>query len=287
MEYKTLKEEKILDYLVNNINDMTKKKAKNLLKYKEISVNQKTITNANYMLKKGDMIAIVKNRLKNDFEIIYEDHNIIVVNKKAGLLTISTENEKINTLYHKVSQYVKSKNKNNNIFIIHRLDRDTSGVVMFAKSEKIKKLYQNNWNDLVIGRYYVAIVEGVLEKKRGIINSKLKENKEGYVYCSKDGKEAITEYEVIKENKLYSLLKINIKTGRKNQIRVHMKSINHPIVGDKKYGSKTKEKRLYLHASILELKNPITGKIEKYSSKIPEQFNIKINDKSLIKYVIF
>ena len=268
MEYKTLKEEKILDYLVNNINDMTKKKAKNLLRYKEISVNQKTITNANYMLKKGDMIAIVKNRLKNDFEIIYEDHNIIVVNKKAGLLTISTENEKINTLYHKVSQYVKSKNKNNNIFIIHRLDRDTSGVVMFAKSEKIKKLYQNNWNDLVIGRYYVAIVEGVLEKKRGIINSKLKENKEGYVYCSKDGKEAITEYEVIKENKLYSLLKINIKTGRKNQIRVHMKSINHPIVGDKKYGSKKKEKRLYLHASILELKNPITGKIEKYSSKI-------------------
>ena len=283
MEYKTLKEEKILDYLVNNINDMTKKKAKNLLKYKEISVNQKTITNANYMLKKGDMIAIVKNRLKNDFEIIYEDHNIIVVNKKAGLLTISTENEKINTLYHKVSQYVKSKNKNNNIFIIHRLDRDTSGVVMFAKSEKIKKLYQNNWNDLVIGRYYVAIVEGVLEKKRGIINSKLKENKEGYVYCSKDGKEAITEYEVIKENKLYSLLKINIKTGRKNQIRVHMKSINHPIVGDKKYGSKKKEKRLYLHANILELKNPIIGKIEKYSSKIPEQFNIKINDKSLIK----
>ena len=279
MEYKTLKEEKILDYLVNNINDMTKKKAKNLLKYKEISVNQKTITNANYMLKKGDMIAIVKNRLKNDFEIIYEDHNIIVVNKKAGLLTISTENEKINTLYHKVSQYVKSKNKNSNIFIIHRLDRDTSGVVMFAKSEKIKKLYQNNWNDLVIGRYYVAIVEGVLEKKRGIINFKLKE----YVYCSKDGKEAITEYEVIKENKLYSLLKINIKTGRKNQIRVHMKSINHPIIGDKKYGSKKKEKRLYLHANILELKNPITGKMEKYSSKIPEQFNIKINDKSLIK----
>lgn len=277
MEYKTVKEEKILDYLVNNINDMTKKKAKSLLKYKEISVNQKTITNANYMLKKGDRIAIVKNRLKNDFEIIYEDHNIIVVNKKAGLLTISTENEKINTLYHKVSQYVKSKN--NNIFIIHRLDRDTSGVVMFAKSEKIKKLYQNNWNDLVIGRYYVAIVEGVLEKKRGIINSKLKENKEGYVYCSKDGKEAITEYEVIKENKLYSLLKINIKTGRKNQIRVHMKSINHPIVGDKKYGSKKKEKRLYLHANILELKNPITGKIEKYSSTIPEQFNIKINDK--------
>ena len=100
---------------------------------------------------------------------------------------------------------------------------------------------------------------------------------------NKDGKEAITEYEVIKENKLYSLLKINIKTGRKNQIRVHMKSINHPIVGDKKYGSKKKEKRLYLHANILELRNPITGKIEKYSSKIPEQFNIKINDKSLIK----
>lgn len=279
MEYIVLKEEKLLDCLINNINGITKKKAKNLLKYKEVIVNKKVVTNANYILRKNDKINIIKNRLKNDFEIIYEDNNIVVVNKQAGLLTISTEKEKINTLYHKVSEYVKSKNKKNNIFVIHRLDRDTSGVVMFAKSEKVKKLYQNNWNDIVINRYYIAVVEGKLKNKRGTIKTNLKENKQGFVYSAKTGKLAITEYEVLKENDLYSLLKINIKTGRKNQIRVHMKELGHPVVGDKKYGYKSNEKRLYLHANILELKNPINGKIEKYSAKVPEIFN----DKLLIK----
>lgn len=279
MEYIVLKEEKLLDCLINNINGITKKKAKNLLKYKEVIVNKKVVTNANYILRKNDKINIIKNRLKNDFEIIYEDNNIVVVNKQAGLLTISTEKEKINTLYHKVSEYVKSKNKKNNIFVIHRLDRDTSGVVMFAKSEKVKKLYQNNWNDIVINRYYIAVVEGKLKNKRGTIKTNLKENKQGFVYSAKTGKLAITEYEVLKENNLYSLLKINIKTGRKNQIRVHMKELGHPVVGDKKYGYKSNEKRLYLHANILELKNPTNGKIEKYSAKVPEIFN----DKLLIK----
>ena len=279
MEYIVLKEEKLLDFLINNINGITKKKAKNLLKYKEVIVNKKVVTNANYILRKNDKINIIKNRLKNDFEIIYEDNNIVVVNKQAGLLTISTEKEKINTLYHKVSEYVKSKNKKNNIFVIHRLDRDTSGIVMFAKSEKVKKLYQNNWNDIVINRYYIAVVEGKLKNKRGTIKTNLKENKQGFVYSAKTGKLAITEYEVLKENDLYSLLKINIKTGRKNQIRVHMKELGHPVVGDKKYGYKSNEKRLYLHANILELKNPTNGKIEKYSAKVPEIFN----DKLLIK----
>lgn len=279
MEYIVLKEEKLLDCLINNINGITKKKAKNLLKYKEVIVNKKVVTNANYILRKNDKINIIKNRLKNDFEIIYEDNNIVVVNKQAGLLTISTEKEKINTLYHKVSEYVKSKNKKNNIFVIHRLDRDTSGIVMFAKSEKVKKLYQNNWNDIVINRYYIAVVEGKLKNKRGTIKTNLKENKQGFVYSAKTGKLAITEYEVLKENDLYSLLKINIKTGRKNQIRVHMKELGHPVVGDKKYGYKSNEKRLYLHANILELKNPTNGKIEKYSAKVPEIFN----DKLLIK----
>lgn len=273
MKYSVLKEEKLIDYLLNKINGLSKNKIKSLLKHQEVLVNGKIITNANYILQKNDEVIIIKNRIKNDFEILYEDKDIIVVNKKAGLLTISTTKEKKNTLYHQVSDYIKSQNKKNNIFIIHRLDRDTSGIVIFAKSKRIKKLYQDNWNQIVINRIYIAIVEGSLKEKKGTIQTYLKENKEGYVYSAKTGKLAITEYEVLKENELYSLLKITIKTGRKNQIRVHMKEYGNTIVGDKKYGSKIKTiNRLYLHANILEILNPITKQLEKYEVEVPEEF---------------
>ena len=186
--------------------------------------------------------------------------------------------EKINTLYHKVSQYVKSKNKNNNIFIIHRLDRDTSGVVMFAKSEKIKKLYQNNWNNLVKLRGYIAIVEGKT-KDNGTIKSYLKDkNMYTYVTNSKDGKLAKKNYKKIKNNEKYTMLDINIETGRKNQIRVQLKEIGNIIVGDKKYGSKDNSiKRMALHANRLEFINPKNNKLMKFESSIPNSF------KNLIK----
>lgn len=207
--------------------------------------------------------------------IIYEDKEIIVVNKESGKLCISTDKIQNNTLYHEVSDYLKKSNPLAKVFIIHRLDKDTSGIIMFAKNEKIKHLYQDNWNDLVKSRIYHAIVHGIPNKEKGRIESYLKENKFLYMYSTNDklhGLPAITNYEVIKSNKNYSLLKINIETGRKNQIRVHMKDINHPIVGDKKYGFKDKEKRLMLHASTLEITNPISKKIMTFTSEIPNCF---------------
>lgn len=196
---------------------------------------------------------MVKKKLK----IIYEDKKIIVVDKPAHLLTIATEKEKEKTLYHYVLEYLKCKNKNNRLFIVHRLDKDTSGLVLFAKDEKTKKYFQDNWQD--VKREYIALVEGTFEKKKDTIKSYLMENKFLKTYSTKNkkaGKEAITEYEVIKSNKKISLLRINILTGRKNQIRVHMSDINHPIVGDKKYGSKYNYlKRMALHAYRLSYKD--------------------------------
>ncbi len=209
---------------------------------------------------------------KEKLEIIYEDKDIIIVNKKSGLLTISTDKVKDNTLYHKVSEYLKKQNKNNKVFIVHRLDKDTQGLVIFAKSEKVKRILQDNWAN--VKRDYLAIVYGHLGKKKDTLVSHLKETRTHLVYESKVGDLAITNYEVIKENKLYSLLKINIETGKKNQIRVQLKGLNHPIVGDKVYSDiKNKNvKELCLQAYALEFKHPISKELIKVSLDYPASF---------------
>ena len=214
---------------------------------------------------------------KEKLEIIYEDKDIIIVNKKSGLLTISTDKVKDNTLYHKVSDYLKKQNKNNKVFIVHRLDKDTQGLVIFAKSEKVKRILQDNWAN--VKRDYLAIVYGHLDKKKDTLVSHLKETKTHLVYESKVGDLAITNYEVIKENKLYSLLKINIETGKKNQIRVQLKGLNHPIVGDKVYSDiKNKNvKELCLQAYALEFKHPISKELIKVSLDYPASFQKLIN----------
>ncbi|MEG0826039.1 MAG: RNA pseudouridine synthase [Bacilli bacterium] len=221
---------------------------------------------------------------KDKINIVYEDKDIIVVNKPSHLLTISTNNEKEKTLFHKVISYEKQKNKNNRIFIVHRLDKDTSGLVIFAKSEKIKKILQDNWDSNVKTKGYIAVVEGIVLEETNIIKSWLKETSAFVSYSSdkpNDGKLAITKYKKMRTSKNYSLLMINILTGRKNQIRVHMKDIGHPIIGDKKYDSKTNPlKRLGLHANILELVHPTTNKIIKFEIETPKEFLNMFSKKS-------
>jgi len=208
-------------------------------------------------------------------DIIYEDREILVINKPSGLLTIGTDREKEKTLYYEASMYVKKQSPKNKIFIVHRLDRDTSGVVMFAKSEIVKKTYQNSWDDLVKIREYMAIVEGNVKNDKGSVKNYLKETKTFFVYSSeeKDGKLAITNYQKVKSNNQYSLLQVNLETGRKNQIRVHMNDLGHPIIGDKKYGAqKNPIRRLGLHASRLVVVNPKTKKEMEFIAKIPLNF---------------
>lgn len=204
--------------------------------------------------------------------IVYEDKEILVVDKEAKKLTIATSKEREKTLYHEAREYVKKQYPKNKIFIVHRLDKDTSGLVLFAKNENKKYFLQNNWSNVI--RKYYAIVEGTFKEKKGILKSYLVETKTLEVFSTKDKKRghlAITEYEVMATNDKYSLLKINIKTGRRNQIRVQLSDIGHPIAGDKKYHSKTDPlKRLCLHACYLEYQN--NNKTYKFEAKYPKAF---------------
>lgn len=273
MEKYIVKENEILiEFLKKTFSNLSKNNVKSLLHNEKVFVNGNMTTKYNYELNAGDIVEIREKVAKN-IDIIYEDKDIIVINKPSGLLTVATEKEKNKTAYHLVMEYLKKKNKNNRIFVIHRLDKDTSGIIMFAKNERAKHLYQDNWNDIVKKRCYYAVIDGKMENKEGTIKSYLKENG-NMVYSVKDrsGKLAVTEYKVLKERKNISLLDINLKTGRKNQIRVHMKENKTPILGDLKYGEKSKLiNRLALHAYKLELINPVTKKLLIFEASMPNE----------------
>lgn len=275
-------EGELLDYLYNNL-DMPKKRIKQYLVHGAIYVNNNRTTKYNYKVIPGMNITIdtdSKNKKTLPFEILFEDDNIIVVNKPSGLLTIATNKEKDRTLYHIVREYLVSKDKNSRVFIVHRLDKDTSGVVVLAKNEKIKNQLQEKWNEYVSLREYVAVVHGHLKNESDRIVQRLKETKTNLVYVSRDneGKEAITNYKVIKENDNYSMVSIKIETGRKNQIRVAFNTLRHPIVGDKKYGlEKDRESRLYLHANRLKMYYPILKKDILFETATPNEFKKIMN----------
>ena len=270
----------ILKYLLSNVKNKSKNNIKSLLTNECVFVNDKLVTKYDYSLKSNDVIDIKLSQIgnikdKNKLDILYEDKYLLIVNKPANMLTIGTDKEKNNTLYHYTSNYVKNTNKNNKIFIVNRLDKETSGIVVFAKNENIKRAMQDNWNDIVSLRKYIAITHGITDDK-GIIKSYLKENSSHMVYSTNDknnGKLSITEYKKIKNNKKYSLLEIIIHTGRKNQIRVHMKDINHPIIGDNKYGIKDNFKRMMLHAYQIKFTHPITNKEVNIISRVDQVFD--------------
>ena len=206
---------------------------------------------------------------KEKLKILYEDKYLLVVYKKSGLPTIKSNKYKDN-LYSFVYDYLHKKNQK--VFVIHRLDVDTSGLVLFAKKENIKENIQLNWDNVI--REYVALVHGKCDKS-GIIKSYIKETKTLYSYSTDDGKNgkyAETHYETLKSNDMFSLLKITIKTGRKNQIRVHMKDNNTPIVGDKKYGIKDGYRNMFLIANRLFLVHPITRERLDIKMSIPNEY---------------
>lgn len=213
---------------------------------------------------------------KKKLDIIYEDKYLIIINKPSGILTISRDNSYDKNLYDEVKGYIKKQNPKNKIFIVHRLDKDTSGLIVFAKSELVKRKLQDNWTE--VKRYYYAVVEKTLTQN-GHLEDYLFETKTHDVIITKDkkkGKLAITDFEVIKYNTKYSLLNINIKTGRKNQIRVQLANINHPIVGDKKYSKKCSSP-MCLQAYKLQFIHPISNELLNIEIKINHNFQNLIN----------
>ena len=270
------KDSELLEYLYEHL-DMPKKRVKQYLVHGAVYVNEDRVTQYNYPLIAGMRITIdtnSKNSRSLPFSIIFEDDYLLVVNKPSGLLTNEKKKEKERTLYHIVRDYVASKNPHGRIFIVHRLDRDTSGIVLFAKDEKTKNQLQENWNDYVSLREYTAIVCGHPKEESGQIVQYLKETKTNLVYVSprEDGKKAITNYSVLKTSDKYSMLKVTIETGRRNQIRVAFASKKMPILGDKKYGEKSKVNRLYLHANRLKIYYPVIKKDILFETSIPTEF---------------
>ena len=268
---KVKKEMKLIDFLSLSYN---RKNVKNLLKYKEVYVNGKQVSQFDSLLKEDDLVEIKKEN-NSLLEILYEDQDFVVINKPSGLLSMSDGKEKEKTAYHYVSEYLKKQNKNQKVFIVHRLDRETSGVLMFCKNEKVRDLLQKDWNKIVYLRDYMALVEGKGLKKQGTLKNYLAESKTQQVYISnkEKGKLAITHYKVIKEMKNQTLLEINLDTGRKNQIRVQLSNINHPIVGDKKYGATSNPiRRLGLHAHAFGFVHPKTKKKYEFKTDCPKEF---------------
>lgn len=266
------KESKLLDFLIVKFSKLSRNSVKNLLTNKQIVINGKVVTKHDYLLKKGDKISFDGLQDNMGLKIIYEDDLFLVINKSHNLLTVATDKEKEKTAYVAVNKFIKQKDPKGKIFVLHRLDKDTSGVLVFCKNERLKNEIQDKWNECVTERRYIAVVEGNLNRKEGTIKSYLKEGKNKIVYSTKerDGKLAITQYKVLKENNKYSLVDINLLTGRKNQIRVHFKDLGHSLVGDKRYGALSDPiSRLCLHASKLTFK--YNEKVYEFEAKVPDK----------------
>lgn len=281
IEFLVTEQTGLLDFLLSSMKGKSRNSVKTILASRAVLVNGRTVTQFDYQLKAGQTVRIMpqSEMLQKEqklLKIIYEDDEMIAINKPAGLLSIATDKEKEKTAYHLLTDYVRIANPKARIFAVHRLDRDTSGVLIAAKDERLKLALQDHWDELVAYRGYSAVVEGKLTKTSGRIKSWIKETKTHLMYTSGrsgDGQEAITNYEVLKESDLYSLLDVRLETGRKNQIRVHMKDLGHPVAGDKKYGASTDPlKRLALHAYKLELKHPFTGELMRFETEIPQKF---------------
>ncbi len=279
-QFKVTKECELLPFLLETLVGQSRNSIKSLLSSHRISIDGAPISQFNFKLYPNDVVLIskkpIRKKSRSNLPIIYEDKDIIVINKPSGLLSIASDKEKSSTAYRMLMDYVQQIDKHNRIFVVHRLDEDTSGVLMVAKNPTIQKALQDNWNDLVKKRGYYAIVEGVMENKCGTVTSYLKKNSQNMMYSSKkkgDGQLAITHYKVIKENDHYSLLDVNIDSGRKNQIRVHMGDLGHYIVGDDKYGNPANPlHRLGLHAYELIIEHPFTHKIMTFKARIPSCF---------------
>ncbi len=281
-EYKVKEEIGLLDFLLKTLTNQSRNNIKSLLKNHQVAVDGAPISQFDFKLSKDDIVIVSKNRInkrnvtKKEVNIIYEDNEFIVIDKPSGLLSVASDKEKGKTAYRLVTDYLQSLDKHNRVYVVHRIDEDTSGVLMFAKNEKIRDILQAKWQEIVKARRYYAVVEGNMKFKEETLINYLKENKNNMMYVTEDkrnGKLCKTTYKVIKENKDYSLLDINIDSGRKNQIRVQLGHIGHFILGDDKYGEPSNPiSRLALHAYELEFIHPINKKIYRFKAKMPISF---------------
>lgn len=274
-------ESTLMQCLEAKLTDHKRTSIKALMKYNQVALNSMPTSQFDQPVHAGDTLSVNFTRPFVVFshpriKLVYEDNDIIVINKGSGILSVSTDNVKDGTAYSILRDYLKKKDPRLMLFVVHRLDRDTSGLMMFAKNVEAKEAMQHNWNNMVLDRRYVAVVEGKVEQEEGVVKSYLAETSQFEVYSTQnpdEGQLAITRFKRLQCNNGYSLMELSLDTGRKNQIRVHMKDLGHPIVGDRKYGAKASPiHRLGLHARTLHFAHPVTKKEMLFETPIPSRF---------------
>ena len=293
--YRVEEVSELLPFLLIKMGGMTRTSIKQLLGQRRVTVNNAIQTRHDTPIRRGEIVVIASGRGNVELRhpklrVVYEDDALIVVEKKNGLLTVPVKaDSKETTVFSILKEYVRKQSHRNTVHVVHRLDRETSGLLVFAKSHELQEYMRTYWRQLVTKRSYVALVEGKLEKNEGKITSWLTEDSRTALVSSSPvdngGQLAITNYKVLKESALqtdeadlkteYSLVELNLETGRTNQIRVHMASMGHPVVGDRKYGHGNESSpidRLCLHARVLEFIHPMTEKKVRFEAPMPKEF---------------
>lgn len=279
-EFNVTEPDELMSFLMKKMNGISRTRVKALLSNRVVLVNNNIQTQYNYALEPGMKVQISRAKHMHEFKhrmlkILFEDAHIIVVEKKEGLLSVATERQKERTAQHILNEYVKRQNRGNRVFVVHRLDRETSGIMMYAKDERTQYTLRDHWQDIVYDRRYVAVVTGEMEKDQGVVKSWLTD-RTFYVSSSlvdDGGRLSITHYKTIKRANGYSLVELQLETGRKNQIRVHMQDLGHPVIGDERYGCEVNPlNRLALHAFKLCFYHPVTGERMEFETPYPGNF---------------
>lgn len=271
----------LLNFLLVIIKDKSRNKVKAMLTHKQFKVGKEIITQHNHELKAGDEVTVnwdgaFKKEKYEGVTIIFEDDDIIVIDKKSGLLSVGSEKEKKQTAYRIVTSHIQQLNPVARLFVVHRLDREASGLMVFTKNKQAQVDLKGSWDSTFQNNLYLAVTEGTIEEDTKTISSFLNESKALIVYSGsnpKVGKKAITNYNVIKKNEFFTLLEATQETERKNQLRVHLQSIGHPILGDKKYESTQNPiNRTAVHLRKINFIHPATNEKMEFETKVPEDF---------------
>lgn len=270
----------LLEFLLAQVRGKSRNAVKHLLSGRQVAVDGKIVTRFDWPLKPGEVVTILpqtgEKRAEAPFPILYRDRDLIAIDKPAGLLTVGHEGERQRTAYRLLSDTLRDGSREKKLFVVHRLDRDTSGAVIFARNEEMKRALQEDWDSLVQERIYLAVTAGAPEREEGVVRSWLKETSTRVVYSAgpgSGGKEAVTRYRVLSRAGEYALVRVALDTGRKNQIRVHMSDLGCPVAGDRKYGDGGGPmERLALHAVRLTITDPRTGAPLTVTAPVPGPF---------------
>ena len=270
----------LLEFLLERVRGKSRNAVKHLLSGRQVAVDGKVVTRFDWPLEPGEVVTLLprsrEEKAAAPFPILYQDRDLIAIDKPAGLLTVGHEGERQRTAYRLLSDTLRDGSREKKLFVVHRLDRDTSGAVLFARNEAMKRSLQEDWDALVQERIYLAVTAGAPEREEGVVRSWLKETSTRVGYSAgpgSGGKEAVTRYRVLSRAGEYALVRVALDTGRKNQIRVHMADLGCPVAGDRKYGDGGGPMdRLALHAARLTLTDPRTGAPLTVAAPVPRSF---------------